>query len=174
MQATRPSAAEAQEDAAKAISAVLAAVGALGGIDPQQHITTAGVTLSPVHAYDQATHQSSISGYQFQQTLSVQIASLTGEAVGAVVDAAVRAGGDNVQVQHISTDLSPAVRAAALKQAHALAVRDAMETAEVLAMVRAIKPLFLGWEAGLVQQVPAAAMQCISCGLWPACMLVPP
>jgi hypothetical protein len=45
----------------------------------------------------QETGTNRISGYTFTQQIVVKISNLTGDALGAVVDTAVKAGGDNLQ-----------------------------------------------------------------------------
>lgn len=65
----------------------------------------------------------------------MKVRDLSSEALGSVVDAAVRAGGDSLRIQNISTELSTDVKKTAMQKARTLAVQDAIAAAGVLAQV---------------------------------------
>ena len=55
----------------------------------------------------------------------MKVRDLSSEALGSVVDAAVRAGGDSLRIQNISTELSTDVKATAMQKARTLAMPNA-------------------------------------------------
>ena len=88
--------------------------------------------------------------------------ALTNALLGSVVDAAVKAGGNALAVNYVSTDLSPAKRKAALNAARAAAVADAIATARLLAGAAGVKlgPLTTlvdgNWAPPTPQPLPAS------------------
>ncbi|EFN52622.1 hypothetical protein CHLNCDRAFT_54354 [Chlorella variabilis] len=158
---TKPTAAEAREEAAATADAVMAAVGGVEGINGASDISTSDISLQPNYIWVQETGQNRITGYVFTQQISVKISNLTSDTLGAVVDTAVKAGANNLQacrgsgtllccmyvswpgaraghswqlqVSSIQIELSPALRRQAMDQARVLAVEDAANTAQILA-----------------------------------------
>ncbi|KAL4855579.1 periplasmic immunogenic protein [Chlorella vulgaris] len=130
---SKPTAAEAREEAATTAESVLKAVGAVQGINGGSDITTSDISLQPNYVWVQETGTNRITGYIFTQNILVKISNLTSDTLGSVVDTAVKAGGNNLQVSSIQIDFSPALRRKAMDQARKLAVRDAAATADTLA-----------------------------------------
>jgi uncharacterized protein YggE len=84
----------------QATTAVTDAVDALDGVS-RQDITTLDVSVQPQMVYDNDKGTQNITGYQFVQRLQVKVLNLTNDVLGAVFDAAVQAGGDNLQIEAI-------------------------------------------------------------------------
>lgn len=129
----RPSAKEARQVAANTTTAVFNALGAVSGIDGSKDVTTADFSLNPNYIWDQTTSTNKVNGYTFTQSITVKITNLTSDTLSAVVDASVKAGGNNLQLSSIQMALSPEVKRSAMDRARSLAVEDAASTAEILA-----------------------------------------
>jgi len=114
----------AQQDNARKSEVVKAAVETIGaGAKPE--IKTSEYNLSPQQDY--SSDRPKISGYEVRNTVSVSISDLT--QVGAVIDAATKAGANSVEgIQFVLRESSPAQG-----DALALATRQAMTKAEAIA-----------------------------------------
>jgi uncharacterized protein len=120
----KPTAKAARDAAAASMTAVVAAIRALGIAD--KDIATSVVSLSPVYDYPQnATPK--IRGYQLQNIVSVTVRKL--DALSDVLDNGVSAGATSVD--GISFDVAD--RTAAEATAREAAVKDAKAKADTLA-----------------------------------------
>ena len=128
VEVTKPSASEARQAAATATEATLAA---LKSLVPPEDISTLDISLSPNYVY--TNNVESLEGYVFRQTLQVMVKNMTAESLGAVVDAAVKAGGNAARVSSVETLMGPAKTAELTNEARKLAVANALSTAAVLA-----------------------------------------
>lgn len=128
---TRASATEARDEAAAATQAVIGAVAAVPGVNPAD-ITTLDISVAPQYSnIDNGTPN--ITGYQFMQRLQVKVSNITNDVLGSVIDTAVQAGGNLVQIDTIETELSPPLREEATNTARTQAVENAKNSAQVLA-----------------------------------------
>ncbi len=114
----------AQQENAKKSEAVKTAVEAIAAsVKPE--IKTSDYNLSPQQDYSKDTPK--ISGYEVKNTVTVSIRDLS--QVGAVIDAATKAGANSVEgIQFVLRENSPAQG-----DALALATRQAMTKAEAIA-----------------------------------------
>jgi hypothetical protein len=128
----------AREEAARTANAVVSAVQSVNGVGAN-NVTSTGISLQPQYDYDSTTGRSNITGYQFTNSITVEISSVTGDLVSNVTDAAVQAGGNNVTVDSISFDLSPALRLQSLNQARTQAVDDARAAARLFAQTLGVQ-----------------------------------
>ncbi len=125
METEAKSAAEAADANAEHMQAVLAAVRSAVGGDGT--IGTSGYGLTPVYSRPQPGGTQTITAYRVQNHVEVTLTDV--DRVGAVLDAAVRAGANRVaELSFFASDPGPA-RLEAIREATALARREA----EVLA-----------------------------------------
>ena len=115
------SAQEAMAHSARAARRILEAVGRLG--IGQEHLRTRGVQLSPVVRRDEKTGEGRLSGYEARYDLEVVVRDL--DRVGPLVDAAVRAGANQVHSIRFTVHDAEAARQQALQQAMADGLRQA-------------------------------------------------
>lgn len=137
VQSTKESAKLARDEAAEVAAAVIAAVGAVGGVNGGD-ITTLDVSVHPQHTWDNVRNVQLITGYTFSQRIQVKVLNLSNDVVGAVIDSAVQAGGDNLMVDTIQMELSPEVRLQATNAARVEAVESAQAAAQVLAQAAGV------------------------------------
>lgn len=128
---TKPTAAAAREEAAVAAEQVMTQVGALPGMS-EDDITTASVSLQPQYSWNNTTQTSEITGYTFTQSLEIKVANLTNDLLGQVIDTAVQAGGDNMRIDSVQVELSPALQQEKINEARKAAVASAQNAASVL------------------------------------------
>lgn len=126
----RPTATAAREDAAAAMTRVIAALRALG--IAERDITTSLVSLAPVWDYPQ-NGPPRIRGYQLSNIVTVIVRDL--DQTGDVIDDAVTAGATSVE--GISFQLAD--RTTAESQAREAAVKDARAKADTLARVAGVR-----------------------------------
>ncbi|MEK9659158.1 MAG: SIMPL domain-containing protein [Chloroflexota bacterium] len=129
VEATAKTVAEAREEAASAMNAVMAALHAAGVAD--KDIATQYYSIQPQYEYRSSTlgGQSVLVGYRVSNQVTAKVRSL--EKTGKVVDAAALAGGDNARVNGISFTLENG--AAAEQQARELALADVLAKADTYA-----------------------------------------
>jgi uncharacterized protein YggE len=129
VEATAKSVAEAREEAARAMSAVVAALHAAGVAD--RDIATRYFSIQPQYEYRSSTFggESVLVGYRVSNQVTAKVRDL--DEVGSVVDAAALAGGDNARVNGISFSLEDG--AAAEQQARELALADVLGRADTYA-----------------------------------------
>lgn len=122
-----PQALNAQQDNARKSEAVIQALKASAGDDPE--IKTSDYSLQPQYDY-RYNKLPKIIGYEARNSVMVTMGDLT--KVGAVIDAASRAGANSVEnVSFILRDNSPA-RGAALAEASRQAMSKAQSIAQAM------------------------------------------
>lgn len=116
-----PTAVAAMGANAKAMTAVIARIKALG-ID-QDDIQTTGVNLSPRYDYDNTTRRQIFRGYTVSNRVSVTLREI--DRTGPVLDALVAAGATDISGPNFSIDDDTAAKAqareAAMKRAEGMA-----------------------------------------------------
>lgn len=128
---TAENATDARQDAATSANATFEVLIPLVG---RGNIATTGITLYPNYVYDEELNRSVIDGYTFSQSVLVRVTNVTeGSTLGNVIDKAIQAGGNALQVNNVNIKLSPEVEREAMSQARTIAVKDAILTAETLA-----------------------------------------
>lgn len=115
---------QAQANASKAMTAVIAAVKKQGVAD--QDVATQGINLNPTYDPNVSGTQR-VNGYQASQSLTVKIHDIA--KVGPIIDAGVAAGATSVG----GVSFSLADPTAATDQARQMAVADAHKRAQTLA-----------------------------------------
>lgn len=126
--AEAPAAGPAQRQASDAIQAVFDALRGLG-IDDRQ-VQTGRLTLSPVYTNSRPGEASTISGYRAANTVSVRLELI--DQVGAVIDAALGAGANELQGVVFGLADDEPERREALQQAIAEARGKAAAMADAL------------------------------------------
>ncbi len=106
----------ASENATKT-DQVLAALRA--ALEQGAEVKTVGYTLSPNYVYPREGGEPKVTGYTATNTVLVKTGDL--KKVGAVIDAAIRAGANQIQSLQFTLKDDTAVQAAALKEAARLA-----------------------------------------------------
>ena len=125
------SAAQAQSEASAAMAKIIGAVKALGVVDAD--LATQWVSLQPQVDYGTLGKiPSKVTGYQATQSLQVTVRQL--DKTGAIIDAAVAAGAN--QVGGVSFSLADP--SAATAQARTAAVADAKQRAQALAQAAGV------------------------------------
>ncbi|HXK32979.1 MAG TPA: SIMPL domain-containing protein [Dehalococcoidia bacterium] len=121
----RPTVAEARDEAAAALDAMIASMKANGVED--RDIQTANLSIYP--EYDYRNDQQILRGFRVTNTLTARVRDI--DTTSTVVDDAITAGGDSTNIQSIafSIDDPSELRAEARRQA----VEDARGRAQVLA-----------------------------------------
>jgi uncharacterized protein YggE len=105
------------------------------GIYPE-NVTTTSVSVVPQTSYNSDDGTSTTTGYTYTNSLSIQIGTLTGDLLSKVLDTAVQNGGNNLTINSVSFDLSPALSYNKTVQARSQAVRNAKTTAGQYSQVR--------------------------------------
>lgn len=121
---TRPTATQARDDAAAAMSRVVAAVRKAGVAD--KDIQTAMLSLQPVYDYS-SNGQGKLTGFQVVNIVAITVRDIA--TVGDLVDASVTAGATSVDGVSFRVDDETAAEA----QARTAAVADARAKAQALA-----------------------------------------
>lgn len=116
---------------ARKVDAVLAAV--KGVLEPTAEVKTIGYSVSPVYVYPREGGEPRITGYQASNTVRVKTGDLG--RVGSVIDAATKAGANNIQGLQFTLKDDTAVRAEALAQAARKARSQAQAIATALGVV---------------------------------------
>lgn len=106
------------------LSALIAAVKRVSG--PGAELTTTGYSVTPRYHYARTGGPPSIAGYSVSNVVRVRLDDLT--RTGRVIDAATRAGSNNVQDIRFALRDEQAARTEALRQA----ARNARQDAEAL------------------------------------------
>ncbi|PSC71736.1 26 kDa periplasmic immunogenic [Micractinium conductrix] len=126
----KPTARAACEQAAVVTGKVRSAVQGTGV--GEKDITTENFSVQPQYTYP-PEGQPKVTGYTCQQSLVVKVNEVNNTKLAAVIDSAVAAGGNDLQVSQVVMELSPALRKSATDQAREVAVDDAASTAKLLA-----------------------------------------
>ena len=126
VEALRDTVAEARDDAARSLAAVVEELRNAGVAE--EDIRTARFSINPRYQYVRDGEQQ-LLGFQVTNTLNVTLREL--DATGDVVDRAVTAGGDHIRVQ--SVDFRIEDTAALEEEARVLAIQNAIEKADLYA-----------------------------------------
>ena len=133
VQAQAPTVAVAQEQAKSAMDAVMAALKSNGVAD--KDIQTTGYNVWQQTRWDNNTQEEVVTGYQVSNTVQVKVRKVAD--AGAVLDAAVAAGGDLIRVQGIYFEVDDPTTYTT--EARSKAVADAKKRAEQLASLAGVK-----------------------------------
>ncbi|PKH45745.1 SIMPL domain-containing protein [Dehalococcoides mccartyi] len=120
----------AQTQAAQAMNAIINSLKANGVLD--KDIKTSSYYIYPVTEW--TDNRSTIVGYRVSNQAEVKIRQIA--QTGSILDAAVRAGGDDSRVNGLYFSIDDP--AAAYEQARALAIQDAKAKAEQMASVAGV------------------------------------
>jgi len=120
----------ASQNAAKSQNVLKAIKSVIGKEDK---VSTVFYNLSPRYEYNNTTRKSELVGYTATNSLSIETRKL--DKVGEIIDKSVAAGANNIG----SLQFSASKRDALTKQALTKAVKDARETAEIVAEAAGIK-----------------------------------
>jgi uncharacterized protein YggE len=134
---------QAAAENARKTEAVLAAV--RKALEPGAEVKTVGYTLAPNYVYPREGGEAKVTGYNASNTVLVTTNDL--KRVGAVIDAAVGAGANNIQGLQFTLKNDATVQAEALRQA----AQNARRRAEAIAAGLGVKP------NGIVQAEEASA-----------------
>jgi uncharacterized protein len=118
---------DAQAQASASMDKVMAALAA-AGID-KKDIQTQYFNINPTYRYDNVTGQSTITGYQVSNQVTVKIRAV--EKTGTVIDSVSAAAGDNTRVNGVSFSVDQPDKHNI--QARTLAMNDAKARAQALA-----------------------------------------
>jgi len=132
VQAQAPTVAVAQEQAKSAMDAVMAALKSNGVAD--KDIQTTGYNVWQQTRWDNNTQEEVVTGYQVSNTVQVKVRKVAD--AGAVLDAAVAAGGDLIRVQGIYFEVDDPTTYTT--EARSKAVADAKKRAEQLASLAGV------------------------------------
>lgn len=124
--------AEAQGQAAQAMSAVMAVLKSDGIAD--KDIATQGYNIYPVYSYDKTGTQTLV-GYLVSNTVAVKVRQI--DDTGEVIDGVVAAGGDAIRINSISFSVDQPEKYN--EQMRALAMADAEARAKQLASLGHVK-----------------------------------
>lgn len=151
----RPTVAEARPASAEAMRRVLDALVA-AGVERDQ-VQTTQVTVTPDYDYTEAGRR--LLGYTATNTVQVRIRRL--EIVGPAMDAAVTAGGDDVQLQGVTFEIEDQepLRAEARRQAIERARARAEQLAQLLSVELGAPVAVEETSAGEPSPVPMARME---------------
>ena len=133
VQAQALTVAEAQQQAAKAMADVMAALKA--NSIAEKDIATQYYNITPVYSYDQKTGKQTLDGYRVSNTATVKIRNV-GNA-GVVIDAVATAGGDYTIVNSVTLTVDQPEQYN--DQARELAMNDAANRAKQLARLSGVK-----------------------------------
>ncbi len=140
VQAQAPTVAEAQDKARQAMDAVMVALKNSG--IAEKDIQTTGYNIWQQTRWDNEKQEEIVTGYQVSNTVQVKVRKV--DSAGAVLDAAVAAGGDFIRVQGIYFEVDDP--SAYLDEARSKAVAEAKKKAEQLASLAGVnlgKPTYI-------------------------------
>ncbi len=142
--------ADAQSQAAAAMNQIIAALTANGVL--QKDIQTQNYNISQMTKYDNATGESTVTGYQVSNTANVTIRSL--DKVGTIIDAVAAAGGDLTRINGINFSVDKPAQYNS--QARELAMADAKAKAQQLASLAGVT---LGQPTYIIENPSSAPVQ---------------
>jgi uncharacterized protein len=125
--------AEAQRQAADAMSKVMSVVKGKGVAD--KDIQTQGYNISQVTRWDDKNSVQVVIGYNVSNTMVIKVRKL--EDTGSIVDAVSGAAGDYIRINNIGFTIDDPTNYQ--KQAREKAVKDAMEKAKQIASLSGVK-----------------------------------
>jgi len=133
VQVQAESVAEAQNNAATAMNAVVAELDNFG--IAQKDIKTSQFSIYPVRKWSEKDGREILIGYQVTNTVTAKVRKI--EDTGAIIDAAARAGGDYIVINSVSFTVDdPSVY---YEEARELAMADARTKAEQLSDLGKVK-----------------------------------
>lgn len=124
--------ADAQAEAATAMDKIMSAL-KTAGIDSKD-IQTQYFNIQPLMRYDNMTQQSTITGYQVSNVVTVKVRKV--ETTGSLIDSVTAAGGDNTRVNGVSFSVDEPSKY--YEQARTLAMQDAKAKATQLASLSSV------------------------------------
>jgi uncharacterized protein len=133
VQAQAVTVADAQQQAAKAMADVTAALKNNGIAD--KDIATTSYNISPVYTYDPKAGNQNLVGYSVSNNVTVKIRDIS--KAGAVIDAAGAAGGDYTRISSVTLTVDQPEKYN--DQARELAMTDAANRAKQLAKLAGVK-----------------------------------
>jgi len=133
VQAQSSTVADAQQQAAKAMVDVMAALKSNGVAD--KDIATQYYNITPVYSYDRDTGKQVLEGYSVSNTVTVKIRTV-GNA-GIVIDAVASAGGDYTRINSVTLTVDKPEQYN--EQAREAAMNDAANRAKQLAKLSGVK-----------------------------------
>lgn len=133
VQAQAPTVAAAQQQAAKAMADVMAALKANGVAD--KDIATQYYNITPVYSYDRDSGKQVLEGYSVSNTVTVKIRTVSN--AGVVIDAVAAAGGDYTRINSVALTVDKPEQYN--EQARELAMNDAANRAKQLAKLSGVK-----------------------------------
>jgi uncharacterized protein YggE len=148
----RPTVAEARQQAATSLEAILNSV-QTNGVDDDD-IQTQQLYIQP--EYDYRNNEMILRGFRVENTLSVKIRDI--DTTSAVIDDAVAAGGDDTRLQGISFTIDDPTELQ--KQAREQAVANARAKADTLASAGGISvgdPIIINEGTSYTPPIPYAA-----------------
>jgi uncharacterized protein YggE len=142
--------AQAQQQAAQSMSAVMSAIKANGIAD--KDIQTSQYSIYPVRNWDDKKNQEYLVGYRVTNTVTVKIRKI--EDAGSIIDAVTSAAGDDVRINNISFTIDDPTPF--YKEAREKAVKYAMEKASQIASTSGIKlgkPIYISESTPFYQPI---------------------
>jgi uncharacterized protein YggE len=142
--------AAAQQEAAQAMTAVLAALKANGVAE--KDIATSGYSIYPQYNYG-TDKQPTVTGYVVSNTVTVKIRKIAD--AGKIIDAAAAAGGNDIRINNLYFTVDNPAQYN--DEARELAMADALKTAQQLAKLGGVtlgKPAFISESGGYTPQPP--------------------
>ena len=133
VQAQASTVAAAQQQAAKSMSDVMAALKANSVAD--KDIATQYYNITPVYSYDRDTGKQVLEGYSVSNTVTVKIRTV--DNAGIVIDAVAAAGGDNTRINSVTLTVDQPEQYNT--QARQAAMNDAASRAKQLAQLSGVK-----------------------------------
>jgi len=116
-------------------------------------IQTQYFNINPQYRFDNATQQSTISGYQVSNIITVKIRAI--DNTGRIIDAVAAGGGDNTRVNGVSFSVDQPEKF--YSQARSAAMNDAKAKAENLADLAKVglgKAIYITESSGSQQPIP--------------------
>ncbi|CAL8462067.1 g1598 [Coccomyxa elongata] len=130
VQVTAETAMAARDQASTLANSVIGNLSAINGIGSENAQTTS-VSISP--QYNNSDSSNDIIGYMYTYGLDVTVKNLTSNLLSKVLDTAVAAGGNQLQIQQVSFSLSDAATAQAMVATRKLSVASAKAAADIYA-----------------------------------------
>lgn len=127
VQVTKPTVAEARNDAATSANAVIDAI-KTDGVDPKD-IQTTDLSIQPQMDYSKSNVAPTVTGYTVTNTVTVKIRKL--DDFNKIFDDAAAAGGDTARIQNVRFGIEN--NQPLLQQARTAAMNDAKAKADALA-----------------------------------------
>jgi len=127
VQVTKPTVAEARNDAATSANAVIAAIKKDGVAD--KDIQTTDLSIQPQMDYSKSNAAPTVTGYTVTNTVTVKIRKL--DDFNTIFDDAAAAGGDTARIQNVRFGIEN--NQPLLQQARTAAMNDAKSKADALA-----------------------------------------